>query len=397
VTLASPNHHGSHRSLIWAADDLTARRAPVDAIIVPTARPVASLKEAARAALSLGCPLVTLHSRKWTSASEAARYLPDPVDLVAIDVPERMHLRLPELKTSRVIAGTVFERQTDVSAKRNLGLMLSHMLRWKRVVFLDDDIQVPDPDDLARAAGLLDTHSAVGLGIGGFPDNSVVCHAFREVGGAQETFISAGALAVDVERNRSFFPAAYKEDWFYVLDGGKRLQSVGTVGQVIRESYDPFRSPDRARSEAFGDVLAEGIFWLLDNGKTASDGDLAHWREFLRKRRRFIEHVLSMVERAITIESAERARMVEALKASLGRLALITPELCVEYLQAWVSDQGRWQRHIQQLQRQPELPREQALKSLTGLQCSIIKPRSDVHHAPTSTIISVNDGIVLHQ
>ena len=53
--------------------------------------------------------------------------------------------------------------------------------------------------------------------------------------------------------------------------------------------------------------------------------------------------------------------MIEALKAALGRLALITPKLCVEYLKALVTDQERWRRHIQGLQRQP---RERALKSL---------------------------------
>ena len=66
----------------------------------------------------------------------------------------------------------------------------------------------------------------------------------------------AGALAVDVKRNRSFFPNIYNEDWFFVLDAGKRLQQVATVGQVIQDPYDPYR-PERARAEELGDVLAK--------------------------------------------------------------------------------------------------------------------------------------------
>ena len=73
------------------------------------------------------------------------------------------------LETSRLLAGTIFEQRSDVSTKRNLALLLSHMLGWERVVFLDDDIQVPDPADLSRAVGLLDAHTAVGLGHRGFP------------------------------------------------------------------------------------------------------------------------------------------------------------------------------------------------------------------------------------
>ena len=84
-----------------------------------------------------------------------------------------------------------------------------------------------------------------------------------------------------MERNRSFFPNVYNEDWFFVLDAAKGLLAVATV---------------------------EGTFWLLDQGRSASDGDLAHWREFLGKRKRFIEQVLGMVERTTGPESVERQR-----------------------------------------------------------------------------------------
>jgi len=358
------NHHGSHRRLLWAADDSTPQ-ARVDAVVVPTVRSMGYLKQAARAAHTLDCPLVTLHTPGSTGASEADAYFGQSVDLIAIDVPEPAQLRLPVLETSRLLAGTIFERPTDVSTKRNLGLLLSHMLRWRRVVFLDDDIRVPDPADLSRAVGLLDTHIAVGLTIDGFPDNSVVCHAFRDAGGRQDTFIGAGALAVDVKRNRSFFPNIYNEDWFFILDAGKRLQPVATVGRVLQDPYDPYR-PERARAEEFGDVLAEGTFWLLDQGRSASEGDLTYWREFLTKRKRFIGRVIGMVESATAIVPAERKRRVEALNAALGRLARITPELCVDYHKALVVDQELWQRHITVIRRQPRLRRELALESLAS-------------------------------
>ena len=361
--IETAHHHGSHRPLIWPVDE-PAPRVKVDAIIVPTARPVAYLKEAAGAALSLGCPLVTLHSRKWTSAYAAAAYLDPAIDLIAIDVPGADRLRLPELETSRLLAGTIFEQRTDLSTKRNLALVLSHMLRWKRIIFLDDDIRVPNPGDLSRAASLLDTHIAVGLGIGGFADNSMVCHAFRAVGGSQETFIGGGALAVAMKRNRSFFPNVYNEDWFFLLDAGKRLQSVASVGQVLQYPYDPYRV-ERARAEEFGDVLAEGIFWLLDQGKPASDGDLAHWRDFLLHRQQFIQQVRSMVKSQASIDATARARMEEALTAALGRCERINPELCVAYMKALATDQDRWQRRIQQIRRQPIPSREEALNSLT--------------------------------
>lgn len=317
---------------------------------------------AAQAAIALGCPLVTLHSRRWTSAREALRRLPPAVTLIAIDVRDPAHVSLPRFETSRLVAGKMFDRRMDLSAKRNLALKLSHMLGWERVVFIDDDIQIPNPDDLRQAARLLDTYNAVGLGIGGYPDNSVVCHAFRIAGGDQETFIGGGALAVEVKRNHSFFPDIYNDDWFYVLDAGKRLQPVATTGQVTQNRYDPFRNPGRARAEEFGDVLAEGTFWLLDQGKSAADADWRHWRDFLERRQRFIRQVLGMVAQADR-DPKEQARIVEALKAALGRLACIKPEWCVEYLQAWVADQELWQHYIQHLP--THQPLEKALRSLS--------------------------------
>ena len=158
-----------------------------------------------------------------------------------------------------MLAGTVFARRTDLSAKRNLALLLSHMAGWSRILFLDDDITSLNPDDVRKASSLLDTHNAVGLRVCGFPDHSVVCHAYREAGGEQQSFIGGGALVIEVKRSNSFFPDVYNDDWFFLLDGRKSLQPVAVTGQVIQYPYDPFRNPDRARAEELGDVLAEGI------------------------------------------------------------------------------------------------------------------------------------------
>ena len=345
---ATPDHHGSHRDLLWAPVNHCPSRQGIDAIIVPTARRPAYLTGAAELAQALGCTLVTLHSKEWTTAAKAVERLPRTVDLIAIDVPEPARLRLPCWDTSRLLAGTVFARRSDLSAKRNLGLVLSRLLGWSRVLFLDDDITGLDPADVRGAIGLLDTHSAVGLNIGGFPDHSVVCHAYRQAGGGQQSFVGGGALAVNVERSNSFFPEIYNDDWFFLLDGDKGLQPVAIAGQVSQYPYDPFRTPDRARAEELGDVLAEGIYWLLDQDRSIIDANQAYWARFLVKRHLFIERVLGMVEKD-AIGADDKARRITALKGSLGRLALITPALCESYLRAWADDRQRWQRHIQRL------------------------------------------------
>jgi hypothetical protein len=345
------DHHGSHRELLWSGDHVQSQR--IDAVFVPTIRTPPYLDAASRLAQELDCAIVTLHSRQWTTAAKAAQRLPKSLDLIAIDVPDPALLRLPRFQTSKLAAHKVFPRDprrppTDLSAKRNLGLVLSRMLGWSRVLFLDDDIKGLNPADVLDAGGLLDTHNAVGLQVVGFPDHSVVCHAYREAGGSQQSFIGGGALAVHVQRSTSFFPEIYNDDWFFLLDGDKGIQPVAMTGQVIQKRYDPFRNPERARAEEFGDVLAEGIYWLLDQHLSITDADRAHWARFLIKRRQFIERVLAMLASS-NLESAEKGRRIAALKGSLGRLALITPELCENYLRAWRADRREWQRFVQEL------------------------------------------------
>jgi hypothetical protein len=362
-----PDHHGSHQGLLWSPSTGSSfAHRGVDAVVVPTFRRPAYLAEAADLARTLNCFLVTLHSGPWTTAAKAAGRLPADVNLIAIDVPEPAHLSLPYWETSRMLAGTVFARRTDLSTKRNLALVLSHMAGWSRILFLDDDITGLEPDDVRGASGLLDTHNAVGLRICGFPDHSVVCHAYLQSGGEQQSFIGGGALVIEVNRTNSFFPDIYNDDWFFLLDGRKSLQPVAITGQAIQHPYDPFRNPGRARAEELGDVLAEGIYWLLDQGQPIADADEAYWAGFLVKRRRFIEGVLDMVKGDATLEPHEQARRIAALKGSMGRLALITPALCEGYLQAWADDRQQWLDHVEPLPSGQELPRALALLSRRG-------------------------------
>ncbi len=359
------DHHGSHRDLLRTGAQV--KPEPIDAVIVPTARPPAYLDEAARLAGALNCTLVTLHSKQWTSAEMAAERLPSSADLIAIDVPDVSQLRLPAWETARYQPWKIFPKlpnfpRTDLSAKRNLGLMLARLLGWSRIMFVDDDITKLDAEDVGRASGLLDTYNAVGLHICGFHDHSVVCHAFRDAGGPQVSFIGGGALVVQAERSTSFFPEIYNDDWFFLLDGDKGLQPSAVMGRCDQYPYDPFR-PERARAEEFGEVLAEGIYWLLDQERSLGDADREHWTKYLSTRKQFIERVLTMVAQAPDLRPADRARRIEALKESLGRLKLITPALCENYLLAWQEDRQAWERHIRDLP--TDLRRVRALETLT--------------------------------
>jgi hypothetical protein len=343
---ATTLHSPSHRGLLIGATVPDAIPARVDAIIVPSARTAPYLRHAAGLAQDLGCFLVVLCSRhaRRDQLCQLIRSEFLMLDLIAVDVPAYLEAPMPAFETSSMLMGTPLERRTDTSSKRNLGLLLARACGWKRVVFLDDDVEVPDPTDLRRAVGLLDHYDGVGLAMGGFPDNSVVCHAHRRAGGWQDTFIGGGALAVPVDRLPAFFPNVYNEDWLFLLDD-TRLRRVAQVGDARQQSFDPFAYEDRARSEEFGDSLAEGIFGLLDRGRRVQDADEPYWADFMRRRAGFINDIM---ERTGTAAMDERQRMpiVRALKAAHGRLRIIEPKLFVRYVEAWRADTGRWGRAL---------------------------------------------------
>lgn len=349
LQVGTEHHHGSHRHLADVFDAVRVIAGPgtVDAIVVPTIRHPKWLAHAIRLAGALDCPLVTLHSRKWSKPDLAALLMPANVKFIAIDIDDPAALNLPDFKTTALVKNTPFGRATDLSAKRNTGLLLARLMGWERIVFLDDDIEVGSHEEVARAAALLDTYDAVGMHIGGYPDNSVVCHAHRLTGGAQDSFVGGGALAVETTRNPSFFPNVYNEDWFYLL-GETSLRPLAVTGKVTQRSYDPFDRPVRARDQELGDVLAEGVYWLLDGKATgwAAALDAAHWTGFLAERKAFLNEVLRRVRLLPEGSAAYRQAMESSLEAALGRLHLITEQLCVSYLKAWMEDRRQWAGHF---------------------------------------------------
>ena len=345
---ATSNHHSSHRELLTLVDTPLVAPGEVDAIIVPTARNVVQLQQAIELAAKLRCKLVTLHSRHSSAAKAQSLAYTNCVDIVAVDMRSVPNGLLPDFRTTTLLAGTPFARGTDTSSKRNLGLLLARIAGWDRVVFLDDDITIPDPQHLTDAVRLLDKFDGVGLTLGGFPDNSVVCHAHRDTGGFQDTFIGGGALAVNPTSCDSFFPDVYNEDWFFLLDDAMRIRPIArSAGIALQKPYDPFANDRRARTEEFGDMLAEGVFWLLDQGKRVEDAGYGYWRRFLEKRRKFITDVLGRVDDT-GLPSADRARMKSALLAARGRCSIIKPELCMDYLQAWREDRRTWSTFLSQ-------------------------------------------------
>jgi hypothetical protein len=261
------------------------------------------------------------------------------VPVVAIDVVGNSY-GLPAFLTTRFMKRHVnFARPSDTSMKRNLALYLSRLAGWRRVLFLDDDICDVPSTCVRAAAGLLRKYDIVGLHNMGYPDNSVVCHLHRELGGGQSQFIGVGGMAVSLWANRSFFPNIYNQDWFFILGTGVPLR-IAVTGQMKQKRYDPFADADRARREEFGDCLAEGLFWLLDHGLPIQVADEAHWEDFLGRRAHLIGYLSAEAKR--NADKPAGRRVLASMHNSWMTWRKITPRLCADYVRLWQSDLEAW-------------------------------------------------------
>ena len=125
-----------------------------------------------------------------------------------------------------------------------------------------------------------------------FPDNSVVCHAHRETGAPQDTFISGSALAVNIPDETGFFPEVYNEDWLFFYDDARARRLGWSGANATQLPYDPFDQPERTKRQEFGDVLAEGLYALLDQGAGVTEVNQDYWKFFLDARWRFLENII---------------------------------------------------------------------------------------------------------
>ena len=343
-------HHGSHHQLLSFLSphdrrDSGVRGRGIDAVVVPTFRPHNSLRDALMLTRELSCPLVALCSGPAQAQHVVKLSRALGSEVVAVDLHD-VKVALPPSSVDKLLARTGFPHGSDLSVKRNLGLLLGRLLGWRRVLFLDDDIAGVRADELPGAAAHLDGgFRAVGLGNTGFPDNSVVCHAYRAVGGRQESFIGGGAMIVDPSQTRSFFPNIYNEDWFFLLGDGVPFKAA-VSGTMVQRSFDPFASSRRAAGEEFGDTLAEGLFWLLDSGFGLENSHAAFWGDFLFRRRQFLDHVLALVDDKLG-QGQRPGHIRASLRAALGQSATISPWLCDAFVDAWRLDLTVWAQFLE--------------------------------------------------
>jgi hypothetical protein len=347
----------THAELIEASrPPASSARAGLDAVIVPATRPAVNLKTAVELAKGTDARLIVLCSFRAHAdevrALLAEHRLRDPA---VVEMPEECDdWILRDFETTQWVHGlgksVCGARNSDLSMKRNTGLLLARTLGWERIFFLDDDIRAVSTDSVLNTTSLLGVgghgYRTAGMSVQSYPDNSVVCHARREVGEFQDVFVSGSALAVDCRASFDFFPDLYNEDWlfFYRDAAAERLATPGSL--VRQEPYDPFADPQRAAGQEFGDVIAEGLYALLHSSLGSEAASEEYWRRFLEQRNRVLDDVITLLPNA---RPELRGKISKAIGAAQQMLWGISAKMCVDYVDAWHRDLERWDKRLANL------------------------------------------------
>jgi hypothetical protein len=357
LPLDGVRQHNTHEELVGQAESpITPSSGRIlDAIIVPASRPALHLDHAITLARAAQCRLVVLCSRQA---------LPDDVNqlltsrsftqAVVIDLPSGYGHRWLEFATSRPevirrLPEACATRDSDLSTKRNLGLLLARMLGWNRVFFMDDDIRDINLPDLHRTASMLgQQYYSVGMRVSDFPDNSVVCHAHRETGESQDVFVSGSVLAIDCTAPIGFFPDIYNEDWLFFYNDTVERRLAWSSLYATQLRYDPFDDPRRAAGQEFGDVIAEGLYARLHDDRNARYATRGYWADFLVARRIFLDAITVRADKA---RPEVRQKMLASVAAARECSAQIESSLCEQYVRFWREDLGHWEQTLKETPR----------------------------------------------
>jgi hypothetical protein len=331
-------HVASHAALLQKPPHTRVSQRALDAIIVPTVRPW-SLGTATVLARDIGCSLVVLCSTPEQTGQALTECGPLAHNVSVTWVPQSVEDTWLSFLTT-VHPENEIERSchADIARKRNVGLLLARICGWRTIMYVDDDIRDLTAAAVSQAAALTSRFLAAGFEISHYPDNSVVCHAYRMIDGYQGTFPGGSALVVDVERCDTLFPPIYNEDWLFLFDA-VRNRSVTTAGTGSQLEYQPFAHSRRAASEEFGDVIAEGLYRLLHHGANVTDATHAYWQNVLDRRCQLIDYIAAQL---LVREGPVVGGALMSLAAARKRLTAISPLACASFIHAWRTDISTW-------------------------------------------------------
>jgi hypothetical protein len=141
---------------------------------------------------------------------------------------------------------------------------------------------------------------------------------------------------------------------------------------ATQAAYDPFANPNRAASEEFGDLLAEGLVELQKYGINPNQSTVQDWQILIRQRAKLIADIHDQLSHS----TGQYQATIAALQAARHTLTSIDPGDCVGYISHWLNDQIIWDQYLAKL---PSFNEVDNAIAYLGLNSQAIKPKEPDH------------------
>lgn len=203
---------------------------------------------------------------------------------------------------------------------RNFALLYSKALDLEKVLFSDDDIEVPNLNLIEELFEAIKNNQFVGANILGLVDDSVLGHIATDLGIVNERMLSGGFMAFNPGKIDHFFLNNYNEDWIWLflqLKEKKYLQ----FGEVFQELTDPLANyKTKVMFQEFGEIALDGILDLYEQGSYDELIQLSFWERMVNERENYLGILLSQ---SVSEDKRKYSEIIEHIKFNSQRLTAV--------------------------------------------------------------------------
>ncbi len=222
---------------------------------------------------------------------------------------------------------------------RNYAIILSRLLRYKRVLFIDDDIIIKDMNVINNLMKKVNDADFVGAKILGKPDYSIVdeiadkCNLKLEM----SDISSGGFLAFNSDTISEYFLNYYNEDiiWIYLHSPKIKIVNCGAVHQ---QSYElPENKSEQASNQEFGEILFQGVYKAFKRNNSMLLTQKSFWSNVLDREMRYIRKLKELYK-----EKNIKDETINIFKPLLCYLSRISPDNFLKVFTKYFKTRDIW-------------------------------------------------------
>lgn len=203
------------------------------------------------------------------------------------------NIELPEFN---FLLREVGNTEWNLGYARNFALIYSKAIRLNKVLFMDDDIQVPNVKLIEELFQEIDQYQFVGANILGLVDDSVLGHIATDIGINNERMLSGGFMVFNPNKIDHFFLNNYNEDWIWLFLQ-LRDKAYLQEGDVFQELADPlinFKS--KVIFQEFGEITLDGVLDLFKQDSYDSLIEFTFWQRLVKERKEYLDMLISKAD-----------------------------------------------------------------------------------------------------